>query len=1676
MRIAAACLLAVGASSPLLYPEESSAGSGSGALAIVESLHGSLEARPETGETEAASFAHEGPDGRISAQAQGQALLLASLAAAAAPPSSADHLLAAALRIYNGWRWLCAESTEQQRGCQVASGSRFACGDGTSWRFERFPCLPHQSFDRRFRKAVRAGSLATADADAIVGMIVLVVGFDGRGDVWWYRVGQWAYDSCKAFLRYDTVLSADKKRLPRRGNCDGGTSCLRPGIFAPGHYKVMRQYLLDFSPLFGGEPHRGVANADFASAEGKAFASMFDALIETSYEVLRASQCPSTGSFPFEQHQSGEDSAEGSCAPVQAGDVSVAASGRVALHLTLDVAWFSDSATDSRAMLEPLALNIAGSLAYAKASCVTTSCLPFLDVDAACGDSRPASSEWVSRPDVAVPFMMALMTQHVSVSVDERALLQQRALTLLNQLIRATHAHSDGVGDLRWAALAALATDRGRFSLTRATHRRREKAPGHWLDLPRRSLPPPDPPGPPLPPSPPPPPPPPSPHPPPPGRCGWERHTASLIANSSLADPRVGIPGMAPTPKRYSDASACERLCDAVPTCQGYSWLGGDTQKAPCYLVSSARLPRERHARAVSGVCKTHNLGQPCRSSRYKQPSSPLPLLGVAETLQCEDRCSESDADWQCEDCDCRACSWCPFSPPSPPPNPPPPPSPPTPPLPPPAPSPPPACPLDITIKPGADHQGDFFAWLVKVRRWMADVHIHLDFGHAVTRIGHTPEAMLLGGEGESVLTFEVTAAEADGTAQFQVSGRSSAGADSHEPSVTCEGRFPPAPPPAPLPPRPTPLQSLTVKLATAKSSPPPSPPPVATRIHPPAPPPPACYLGITFESSTIGPSLQAARVEVTHWSEGATIRVDFGRGFAGRVDQGHQATLKYRSTSGAFDFELWERPPTRTGVDPHFDFYIRNEDSMAEPVISCDGWDPRPPPPHPPPSPPRIPPPPGRPRPSPPPPPNPPPPPPPPPRAKAQKSCGTIADEGNGAWPEYGEMCSAPVAQFPGCAKSMTLSEATHMCSSIGARICYPDELDGAIRSDDSCGEERMRVWTGTVCRAGDNVVGHITYGATRGDFTALWRTVTGSKQHPARCSEAKERNRVRCCAEMAMPPPSPPLVVPGAPYGLSLTEASCTALSVRWTGPPVWPPSGSTNFTLAWSSEGTAAATPSGQARYLSTGKDHAELHDLVPGTTYTLWVAARNALGLGQWSDPLRLATRPPTRSPEPPDAPVAVVIPNSCTSLRVRLPALRTGSCAGDTALALQVMSSMDSVWTTPQQTTAAETVLEGLDAAATYRLRLLAYNLAGASLPSSPTGPLLVGTTPQRLQAAPIVEATSSTTVRVSWANLAGPCTGKVLWTVMYLDDPAASWRVLDKRAAGTSLRGVLSCPLGCSFKVMPVVEGWAQWSNASRAVPTPSLPALAEGAMRVIMTLTEAPENLSFGKGARREFEAGLAHALSVSADRVAVVEARPLESKWDVIVDLSPPSTKAHFSLGVSASADELAVRLGARLQPGGGFGEENRFLRLLDLSAGLRRVEREEGSEWTSADAFVGRDGLEGAAPARVARASSGGGWRLAGLVGALMALCAAVRWCHQMGEQGSYERVTAQGDPEAEVGAIGATEGALDRDWALPRGPLRAIPEDRACGAGVACGGVKGGRAVAEVGCAVGRVDYL
>ena len=67
---------------------------------------------------------------------------------------------------------------------------------------------------------VTAGSAADADADAILALIILVVRFENKGKAWWYEVAQWTYDSCRAFLHFDTEPSVDgTERITRLGTC-----------------------------------------------------------------------------------------------------------------------------------------------------------------------------------------------------------------------------------------------------------------------------------------------------------------------------------------------------------------------------------------------------------------------------------------------------------------------------------------------------------------------------------------------------------------------------------------------------------------------------------------------------------------------------------------------------------------------------------------------------------------------------------------------------------------------------------------------------------------------------------------------------------------------------------------------------------------------------------------------------------------------------------------------------------------------------------------------------------------------------------------------------------------------------------------------------------------------------------------------------------------------------------------------------------------------------------------------------------------------------------------------------------------------------------------------------------------------------------------------------------------
>ena len=104
---------------------------------------------------------------------------------------------------------------------------------------------------------------------------------------WSCRKLRHAFDSCKAFLKYNTKLSADTTgRVVRLGSCRGGWECTSPSFASPAHFRVFRQFMLDFVDDFGGEVHKVSASKamrNHAHIEADAIALKWDELISTSY-------------------------------------------------------------------------------------------------------------------------------------------------------------------------------------------------------------------------------------------------------------------------------------------------------------------------------------------------------------------------------------------------------------------------------------------------------------------------------------------------------------------------------------------------------------------------------------------------------------------------------------------------------------------------------------------------------------------------------------------------------------------------------------------------------------------------------------------------------------------------------------------------------------------------------------------------------------------------------------------------------------------------------------------------------------------------------------------------------------------------------------------------------------------------------------------------------------------------------------------------------------------------------------------------------------------------------------------------------------------------------------------------------------------------------------------------
>ncbi len=139
------------------------------------------------------------------------------------------------------------------------------------------PCLPHWKFDDGLTTAQGTGSATDGDEDAMLGMILFVKALESNKPAFWSEVDTWAQDTCQAFFAFDTIRSnAGTARAPRLGSCWGGWDCNNPSYWSPAAYRACSNFL----------QQRGGPRLDW------------NTLLDTTYQLAAASQCPSTGLVP----------------------------------------------------------------------------------------------------------------------------------------------------------------------------------------------------------------------------------------------------------------------------------------------------------------------------------------------------------------------------------------------------------------------------------------------------------------------------------------------------------------------------------------------------------------------------------------------------------------------------------------------------------------------------------------------------------------------------------------------------------------------------------------------------------------------------------------------------------------------------------------------------------------------------------------------------------------------------------------------------------------------------------------------------------------------------------------------------------------------------------------------------------------------------------------------------------------------------------------------------------------------------------------------------------------------------------------------------------------------------------------------------------------------------------
>jgi hypothetical protein len=215
-----------------------------------------------------------GAAGGIVSEGQGYGVFLGAANVIALGPSDSRYstALSTAYSLFKGWKAMCKGSTVGSP-CQ----SPYYCLDSGTY----YPCLPHWKFNDQLGNW-EYGSATDGDIDGIAGMALLTAATASNKPTWWNEVAEWTYSSCKQF--YDSAVEEKTvgsvvESILKLGSCWGGLSCSNPSYFAPGHYRLLRNWMGTYGPALGK-----------SASEISSYQAKYDKLIKSTYKIISSNQ------------------------------------------------------------------------------------------------------------------------------------------------------------------------------------------------------------------------------------------------------------------------------------------------------------------------------------------------------------------------------------------------------------------------------------------------------------------------------------------------------------------------------------------------------------------------------------------------------------------------------------------------------------------------------------------------------------------------------------------------------------------------------------------------------------------------------------------------------------------------------------------------------------------------------------------------------------------------------------------------------------------------------------------------------------------------------------------------------------------------------------------------------------------------------------------------------------------------------------------------------------------------------------------------------------------------------------------------------------------------------------------------------------------------------------------